>query len=129
MKNTLPPLKSLNSQGKDRSFVLKFIVQTIERNTGKSISELRTELSEDKFFYECLKHITTTKKAICEAVEIPVEAACRYKRTFEKLGLLVQSMDKFFCPYTKHEANLISTNPIEFDQLRKSKKDNQLKMF
>lgn len=116
-------------QGKGKDFVLQIITQIIEKNTGKSISELKTELSEDKLFFECLMHITTTKKAICEAVEIPIEAGCRYKRKFEKTGLLVASADAYVCPYTKHKANLISTNPAEFDRLRKSKNENQLTLF
>lgn len=129
MKNTLPPNDSLNSQGKDKHLLLDFIIQTIEKKTAKGIKELRSELSEDKFFYECLKHVTTTKKAICEAIGVPIEAGCRYKRTFEKDGLLVQSKDDFICPYTRHVAKLISTNPTEFEWLMKSKKDDQLKLF
>lgn len=116
-------------QGKDKDFVRQFITQLIEKSTGKRITELKTEFSEDKLFFECLRYVTTTNKAICEAVEIPIEAGCRYKRRFEKNGLLVESADTYVCPYTKHKANLISTNPAEFDRLRKSKNDNQLTLF
>lgn len=116
-------------QGKDKIFVLKLIIQTIEKNTGKSILTLQNEMTKDGLFFECLKHITTTKKALCEAVGIPIEAGCRFKREFEKNGLLVESKDDFICPFTKHKAKLISTNPNEFEKLNKSKSDNQLKLF
>jgi len=60
---------------------------------------------------------------------IPIEAACRYKRMFEKRELLVQSSDKFICPFTKRKVHFLSTDPNEFDRLRTPKTDNQLNLF
>lgn len=114
------------SQGKDKVLVLNFVKYKVEKGTGKSLSELKKEYSEEELFYKGLKHITTTKKAYCIAMKIPIEAGCRYKRTLEKNGLLVQSLEKKICPYTRHFAHLISTNPDEFDNLIHT---NQLKLF
>ena len=111
---------------KDRTFVLQGIQKSIENGAGKPIPVLRQEHTEEHFFYLCLRYVTTTKKALCEAVGIPVEAGCRYKRRYEKDGLLVQSTDEVVCPLTRHGAHLLSTNPDEFEELRRS---NQLKLF
>lgn len=115
-------------QVQDKQLVLKNYVKTVEKQTGFSLVELKKHYSEEQLFYIALKYITTTKKALCMAFNIPVEAGCRYKRNFEKEGVLVQSIDEVFCPYTKHPAHLLSTNPNEFERLLKSN-TNQLKMF
>lgn len=113
---------------KDRKNVLQYIIQRVEKGTGLSLQELHEKYSEDKVFYQGLKHVTTTKKAFCEAMGIPVEAGCRYKRKLEKAGHLVQSVDDMVCPFTKHMAKLITTNPREFDRLRKTN-SKQLNLF
>jgi len=121
--------KVFNSrQGKDTKLILQFIVSQVEKGTGFSISELKRKYSEEQLFNVALKHVTTTKKALCTALHIPVEAGCRYKRTLEKQGLLMQSIDEVICPFTKHPAHLISTNPKEFGILSKSN-TNQLNLF
>lgn len=114
-------------QPKDKQIVLDFIVSEVVKGTKLSFQELKKQYSEDKLFQIGLKYVTTTKKAFCTALKIPVEAGCRYKRTLEKEGLLKQSTDSVICPYTKHSANLISTNPSEFERLEKSK-STQLKL-
>lgn len=118
----------LATSGQDKQSILNYIIQRIEKGTGESIEELRTSHSEESLFYVGLKHITTTKKAFCEATGIPVEAGCRYKRKFEKAGILVQSIDKVVCPFTRDMAHLISTNPDDFDRLKKSN-SRQLNLF
>ena len=118
----------LTTSGQDRQSILNYIIQRIEKGTGQSLQELRKQYTEDGLFYLGLRHITTTKKAFCEATGIPVEAACRCKRKLEKAGLLVQSADKTVCPFTRDMAHLISTNPEEFDKLRKSN-SRQLNLF
>lgn len=115
-------------QGQDKKIALQFIVKEVERGTGLSLSELKEKYSEELLFNLGLKHVTTTKKAFCTAFKIPIEAGCRYKRTLEKDGYLIQSIDKFLCPFTGHYANLISTNPKEFDKLLKTS-NNQLNLF
>lgn len=107
---------------------LQFIRHQIEQGTGLTIKQLKQKNTEERFFYIGLLHITTTKKAFCEALEIPVEAGCRYKRKLEKSGLLVQSTNEVVCPFTKHLAHLISTNPKEFGKLKEGN-TNQLKLF
>lgn len=115
-------------QGEDKVLTLQHIQNQVEKGTGVSISELKELYSEEKLFNLALKHVTTTKKALCKTFNIPIEAGCRYKRTLEKEGFLVQSIDEINCPFTKHPAHLISTNPKEFERLQKSS-TNQLKLF
>lgn len=116
------------SQSKDKYLVLQFIIKQVEKGTGLSLTELKNQYPEEHLFAVALKHVTTTKKALCTALNIPVEAGCRYKRNLEKEGNLVQSTDEVICPFTKHHAHLISTNPIEFARLLKSN-TNQLNLF
>jgi hypothetical protein len=75
-----------------------------------------------------LYHITTSNKAICEALNIPTEAGCRYKARLEENHNLVTSIDDFQCPYTKEFVKFLSTNPNEFERLTKSN-TNQIKLF
>lgn len=113
---------------KDKNLVLEFIIKEVERGTGLSLPELKNKYSEEKLFAVGLKHITTTKKALCKALDINIDNACRYKRTLENSGSLVQSIDEVFCPFTNRLAHLISTNPNEFERLQKSN-TNQLSLF
>jgi hypothetical protein len=123
------PVNSLHKgQSKDNHLALQFIVKQIEKGTELSLAELKRQYSEEHLFAVALKHVTTTKKALCTALNIPIEAGCRYKRTLEKEGNLVQSIDDVICPFTKHPAHEISTNPKEYERLLKSK-TNQLNLF
>jgi hypothetical protein len=128
-KPLTPPVNSLlKRRCKDRSLTLQYIIKQVEKGTGLSLSELKKQYLEEHLFALALKHVTTTKKALCTAFNIPVEAGCRYKRTLEKEGNLVQSINQVICPFTKHPAHLISTNPKEFERLQKSN-TNQLNLF
>jgi hypothetical protein len=123
------PSNSLTiKHSEDKNLTLQFIIKLVEKGTCLSISELKKIYAEDKLFAVALNYVTTTKKALCTALNIPIEAGCRYKRTLEKDGNLVQSIDEVICPYTKHLAHLISTNPKEFERLLKSN-NSQLKLF
>jgi hypothetical protein len=119
-------LEGRQAQGK--KFTNALIINSIEKGTGRKLTELRKTYSEDALFKLSLQFVTTTKKALCTALNIPVEAGCRYKRSLEKEGKLVQSIDEFICPITKHPAHLISTNPNEFESLLKSN-SSQLNLF
>lgn len=119
-------LEGRQAQGK--KFTNALIIHSIEKGTGRKLTELRKTYSEDALFKLSLQFVTTTKKALCTALNIPVEAGCRYKRSLEKEGKLVQSIDEFICPITKHPAHLISTNPNEFESLLKSN-SSQLNLF
>jgi len=113
-------------QSEDTTLIINFIKSKVEKGTGLTYEELKEAYFEEELFYFALKHVTTTKKGICTAMEIPVEAGCRYKRHYEKEGLLKQSNYDVVCPITKHFARLISTNPDEFDGLTNT---NQLTLF
>jgi hypothetical protein len=122
------PKSFAKGQGKDKNLILQYIVKQVENSTRLSYLELKKNYSEEQLFTLALNHITTTKKALCTAFNIPIEAGCRYKRTLEKDGRLVQSIDEVICPFTKYPAHLISTNPKEFERLLKSN-SNQLNLF
>jgi len=112
----------------DREQVLFLIRDLVETRTGESLNQFTRNHSELQRYYIGLIHVTTTNKAICEALLIPVEAGTRYKDKLEKSSSLVASTDEFQCPYTGEMAHLLSTNPKEFDSLRKTV-DTQMKLF
>jgi hypothetical protein len=127
-RSNLPPKSLFLAGPKDKKLTLRLIVEHVEKCSGLSLKQLKERYGEDKLFFVGLQYVTTTKKAYCEAMDIPVEAGCRYKRHLEDAGLLVESDEDFVCPYTGWMARLISTNPAEFDELKKSK-SNQTKLF
>lgn len=47
-------------------------------------------------FFKALKVQPVTKKAICKAFDLNIEAMCRLKRRLEKNGKLKQSKRKLF---------------------------------
>ncbi len=110
-----------------RNQLLKAMRVQIVKN---SQTDFATILKQPEIKRYCfgLKYITTSNKAICEALNIPIEAGTRYKAELEENQYLVTSIDKFQCPYTKEYVQFLSTNPLEFERLLKSK-TNQLKMF
>ncbi|MBU7570304.1 MAG: hypothetical protein KAF41_06590 [Flavobacterium sp.] len=113
-------------QGEDTTLIINFIKSKVEQGTGLTFQQIKETHLEEELFYIALKYVATTKKAICTAMGIPVEAGCRYKRKLEKEGLLMQSTYDTVCPITKHNARLISTNPDEFEDLTNT---NQLTLF
>lgn len=115
------------SKDQRRNDLLKLIRKEVVK---KSNTGFKTILSypEINRYYLGLKHITTSNKTICEALNIPVEAGTRYKAELEENQKLVASIDKFQCPYTSEFVHFLSTNPLEFERLTKSK-INQYKMF
>jgi len=130
MMSNLQNNPCLNVKFKDKQLLLNYIVNTVEKGTGYSLSELKEMYSEMYVFYIGLKNVTTTKKAICKGLDITLENACRYKRMLENQQpqKLVQSSYKVYCPFTGCLANTLSTNPKEFGKLRKFN-TNQLNMF
>jgi len=127
MDNHRTPSISLGAT-KDKQLLITLIRHTLEKALGKSFSQLRKENSKPNLYYLGLKYVTTTNKAICQALNIPVEAGTRYKRKFEDMGLLVHSIDEDVCPYTFHKSHLLSTNPKEFVKLQKTN-SKQLNLF
>ena len=120
--------KSFKQVSKDRQKVVQFIRNLIENATDKPFSQLLVEYSDINRYYLALQYVTTSKKAVCEAMEIPVEAGTWYKADLESSNSLVASKDAFRCPYTGEMVQFLSTNPAEFERLRKTN-DTQLKMF
>jgi hypothetical protein len=100
--------------------VLIAIRQRVEKGLGKTIAELKNEYSEETIFCMALKHVYTTKKALCEALDLTIEAHCRTKRKAEKAGKLVQSYYKIICPYTKHKAHALTTDEPTFPMFTQS---------
>lgn len=127
MNNSSTPPNNGNNHPQDRNLYIEFIRKEVEKGTGISLAGLKKKYNEAQLFQVGLFHVTVTKKVICLALFIPVEAGCRYKRTIEKEGHLVESVDEVICPFTRNPARLISTNPKEFDRLGKSD-NNQLEL-
>lgn len=90
--------------------------------------EVILKLIELKRYYFGLQFVTTSNNAICQALQIPVEAGTRYKVELESNNHLVASVDKFQCDYTGEKVQFLSTNPGEFVRLIKSD-TNQLNLF
>jgi hypothetical protein len=126
--NNSPENSLHRRQFKDRDFTLQFIRTQVENGTGEPLSQLIKEYSALRRYNLALWYVTTTNKAVCEAMYIPVEAGTKYKRRLEKIGCLVSSTNEFRCPYTGDLAHLVSTNPKEFEKLQKSN-DTQLKIW
>lgn len=128
--DTIKSTQSLNmsfaGQRQDRKLILTYLRNLVERKEGLPLSQLHKKYSEDLLFFKALQHVTTTKKAICKALDINIDNACRYKREFEKTGRLMQSAEEKTCPYTGYPAHFISTNPREFEKLLET---DQLSLF
>ena len=121
-KRTFHSLKSLLSnirRNKDRQNLIDFIVRTIEKKTGLTLRELKRTHTQKELYRIGLYYFSTTNKTICEALKIPVEAGTRRKRDLEKEGRLMASRKKRICPFTKHPAKFLTTNPDQFNELLK----------
>ena len=108
----------------DKQMHLNWIVRKVEKGTGLTKRELKGIYSEKALFYEALKHVSTTNRSLCKALNLSRPNCCRHKKELESKGLLIQSVDKYVCRNSYDLAHLISTNQNKFDELLKS---NQLK--
>jgi hypothetical protein len=77
---------------------------------------------QQRTVFEYLKQHTATASMVEDATGIKQKSICRYKRYYEKLGLLC-AVEKRFCKLTGFRAWYLTTNPDLFP------KSNQLKMF
>lgn len=77
--------------------------------------EVFKTLTEEQLFFKALKVQPVTKKAICEAFDLNIEAICRFKRVCEINGTLKQSKKKVICQFTGHYAHLLTTNTFLFN--------------
>ena len=108
MKNHLSTPNSVAGKGQneDKHFLLKTIRRQVVKYTGEPLETILMypELRRYRLALECC---TTTNKAVCCAMFIPVEAGTRYKAHLEKNGYLVSSIDQFNCPVTGDKAHQI----------------------
>ncbi len=128
MDNSISPNNPFHYYPQDKELVKRVIIEKVEKGTNKTLCELRSCYTEEKLFAQALMYVTTTKKALCKALRIEIDNACRIKRELEKEGGLMQSFNEVVCPYTGAKAHLISTNPSEFPFLD-SDSSNQLNLF
>ncbi len=110
----------------NKNIVVLDIQHQVLKAEGLTLKEFKEKYPEEEQFLKGLHHVTTTKKAICKALKIGIDNACRYKRSLEIKGKLVESTENFFCAITDHKAKKLTTNPDRFDLLLKT---NQLKLF
>ena len=108
----------------DKQMHLNWIVRKVEKGTGLTKRELKGIYSEKALFYEALKHVSTTNRSLCKALNLSRPNCCRHKKELESRGLLIQSVDKYVCRNSYDLAHVLSTNQNKFDELLKS---NQLK--
>ena len=126
MENTGSQSLNFFRENKDRQLLLNYLRKIVLEKEGLSFTQLHAKYSEEYIFYLSLKYVTTTKKAICKALHINIDNACRYKRSFEKRGFLVQSAEEKICPYTGYPAHFLTTDPRKFKELEQS---DQTKLF
>ena len=110
-----------------RNELLKLMRKEIVKKSKTDFVTILKETEINRYYFG-LKYITTSNKTICETLKIPIEAGTRYKAELEENQNLVSSIDKFQCHYTREYVHFLSTNPLEFERLLKSK-TIQLKMF
>lgn len=118
-KNTHTPAKSLTNTNakdklKDRNTYIKFYQKTVLDFYKIPFSQFIKKPQEQKLFL-CLQVVPQTAKVVSIAFKIPIESQCRRKRKLEDKGLLKVSIKRAVCPYTKHYANLLTTDKELFN--------------
>lgn len=117
MKNKIHSLNNAFNEGKRKAkdtkkkLILSNIRKEISRKSGISFKCLISKYTDKQRYRKGLYHYPTTNKAICEALIIPTEAGCRYKRLLEKKQQLTTSESKANCPITNNLAYILFTNP------------------
>jgi hypothetical protein len=112
-----------------RNLVDKIRSDIYTATDGFTIEDLKTFLTEIEIVDVCLKHKPLTAKALSAAVDLPIEAICRYKRTLEKEGKLWR-VKKVDCPFTGHPAWTLTTDPKKAPSLEPKPGDSfQLELF
>lgn len=113
---------------KDRNLILDYIRRRVESGLSIPCSEMQDNYSQEQLFYESLKHVTTTKKALCEALDLPVEGCCRYKRTLQRAEKLWE-VKKIYCPLTRRRASILTTDPSKAPKRDDGPQSIQLSLF
>jgi hypothetical protein len=88
------------------NFIRKEVLKALNIDYNTFVS-----YDENIRFLKALSRVTATKRAICEAFEIRIDNACRYKRLLEEQGFLKQSKYKHVCKHSGYKAYLLTTNP------------------
>lgn len=110
--------------GKHDRKVVADMRKKIAKGLGVSIGQYKKNHSEEQLFHEALKHVTTSKKAVCYALKIiGIDNACRIKRRQEIKGVL-WVVKKAKCPITNKLVDFLSTDPTQAPNL-----PNQLQLF
>lgn len=85
-------------------------------NLSKQQSKDNDFKAQEKRYFEYLKNHIATNSMVSKALNIPQKNLTRYKRYFEKRGMLKELYRKF-CKLTGFRASYLTTNP---DLMRKS---------
>jgi hypothetical protein len=64
---------------------------------------------QQRTVFEYLKQHTATASMVAKATKVPQKSICRYKRHYEKLGLLYE-VEKKLCKITGFRAWYLTTN-------------------
>jgi len=83
--------------------------------TSLELSKGKCFKAQKKTIFEFLKVHTATASMVSKATGIPQKNICRYKRDFEKLGLLAET-EKKLCKATSFKAWYLTTNKELFPQ-------------
>ncbi len=111
-----------------KKIIAEFYRKVLVMESGLTIEEIVDKYNQRQRFYFALKFLTVTSSVITAVFghSLPQKNTCRYKSEFEEQGLLVCSIAKAVCPYTRDKAHLLTTNPSEFGHLLES---DQLGLF
>lgn len=104
-----------NGKDKKNYAYLKFIRREVAKKLGLTFEEFLLTYSNAQRYFIGLEHFTTTNKAICEALFIPVEAGTRYKAKYHKKGLLAVSVKRYNCHFTTEKAHYYTTDKSKFN--------------
>ena len=96
---------------------------TLPNGSGENQAIKESILSQQIKFYQYLRTRTATGSMVVVNTGIPHKNVTRFKREFEKSGLLVE-VNKVKCSITKRYAWEITTNPEIISQIKGSDNPN-----
>jgi len=92
------------------------------KSFGKGQGKNTNYHTQEKTIFHYLQNHIATASMVADATGISQKCITRYKRDFEKLGILAE-VKKDYCERTKHLAWYLTTNKEFFP------KSNQLELF
>lgn len=93
-------------------------LKSFEKGQGEN-TDFQTQ---KKTIFQYLQNHIATASMVTDATGIPQKCITRYKRDFEKLGILAE-VKKAYCKKTNHLAWYLTTNKKEYPT------SNQIEMF